>query len=163
MPDDWQPRRRGYNDTRDDYDEEFGRVGPREKVLAPGMALLILGWIGVFFSILVMGGAIVFAFMAPPPDTIIIAIVYFVMGLIMMASSILFVLGGNRMRQCRNWGLAMTASIFAICSITIISVCAVFVMPFGIWALIVLLNADVKREFERVAGNYRRPSSDDWD
>lgn len=165
MPDDWQPRRRDYDDPRDDFDENYGYVGAREKVLAPGLALIILGWIGVFFSVLVIGGSIWVAVSAPGPDPIIVAIIYGVIGLLMFASSIFFVLAGNRMRQCRNWGLCLAGAIVALSSIIFLGLCSVVVMPFGIWALVVLLNADVKREFERVAGTVRprRPSSDDWE
>lgn len=165
MPDDWQPRRRNYDDSRDDYDENYGYVNPREKVLAPGLALVILGWIGTFFSVLAMGGAVWFGFEGPPPDAHIVAIVYLVVGLLMLASSIVFILAGNRMRQCRNWGLALAGAIVAMSSIVLLGLCSVVIMPFGIWALVVLLNADVKREFERVAGVYRRdrPISEDWD
>ncbi len=167
MPDDWQPRRRNYDDSRDDYDENYGYVDAREKVLAPGLALLILGWVGAFFSVLAMGGAIAFAILvaAPEAERITLGIIGFVVGLLMLAGSIFFVLAGNRMRQCRNWGLCLAGAIVAMASIILLGLLSVLIMPFGIWALVVLLDAGVKREFERVAGTDRprRTSSDDWD
>ena len=41
----------------------------------------------------------------------------------------------------------MAAAILAIASMTMLGVCSVFILPFGIWALVVLSSADVKREF----------------
>jgi hypothetical protein len=55
------------------------------------------------------------------------------------------------MRKCRSWGLALTAAILCIASSLVFGLCGLFSVAFGIWALVVLLSYDVKREFERLA------------
>lgn len=58
--------------------------------------------------------------------------------------AVLTILGGVKMRGLSGYGLAMTGSVAAIIPI---SGCCCVTMPVGIWALIVLVNADVKRAF----------------
>ena len=60
-------------------------------------------------------------------------------------ASIVIIWGGVKMLQLRSYGLAMTASVLAL--IPCISPCCVLGIPFGIWALVVLRNNDVKAAF----------------
>jgi len=53
--------------------------------------------------------------------------------------------GAMKMQRLESWGFALAASILAI--VPCISPCCLLTMPFGIWALIVLLNAEVKGQF----------------
>jgi hypothetical protein len=62
-----------------------------------------------------------------------------------LAVTILMIVGGLRMRQLQGYGLAMTASILAWIPCT--SPCCIVSIPFGIWAFVVLLDADVKQAF----------------
>lgn len=76
------------------------------------------------------------------------------LNLLFMIPSLLILVGGIKMRSLSGYGLAMTGAIFALipCS----NSCVCLAMPFGLWALIVLLNADVKAAF-------RRPAADSLD
>lgn len=58
--------------------------------------------------------------------------------------SALALVGGLQMRAGKGYGLAMTG---AICAIVPLTSCCCVTMPAGIWALVVLLNADVKAAF----------------
>lgn len=58
-------------------------------------------------------------------------------------------LGGLRMKGLKSYGLALTASIAALLPC---SGCLCFALPFGLWALIVLLNGDVKSAFRANRG-----------
>lgn len=62
----------------------------------------------------------------------------------LMALAVFF--GALRMKAMKNYGLSLAAAILAIvpCSSY---VCCFVVMPFGIWALIVLLKPEVKAAF----------------
>jgi hypothetical protein len=63
--------------------------------------------------------------------------------------SVLIFLGASKMKQLQGYGLAITSSVMAtipICTNT----CCCLATPFGIWALVVLLNSDVKLAFTRV-------------
>jgi hypothetical protein len=53
-------------------------------------------------------------------------------------------MGAIQMYRMQTWGLALAGSIMALfpCSI-----CCILALPFGIWSLVVLCNADVKEAF----------------
>jgi hypothetical protein len=57
----------------------------------------------------------------------------------------LITLGGIRMKGLKSWGLAVTASVLSMTYLCATCVC--FPFPFGLWSLIVLMNADVKAAF----------------
>ena len=61
-----------------------------------------------------------------------------------VVASIVIILGGLKMRALEGYGLAMTASILAL--VPCLSCCCI-TLPFGIWALIVLMDANVKQAF----------------
>jgi hypothetical protein len=153
--DDYRPPRRQYEDERDDYDEEYGHADPRQKVVAAGIALMLVGILGILASLAmaIIGLVMVFsgANKAGPQaaNEIVTGSMLLVGGAFSMAGCGVVAFGGARMRQCRSYGLAMAAAIIAIASIAIFGLCSVLIMPFGIWALVVLSNSEVKREFRR--------------
>jgi hypothetical protein len=53
--------------------------------------------------------------------------------------------GAMKMRQLNNWGLALASSILAM--IPCLSPCCCLGLPIGIWALVVLLDNNVKASF----------------
>jgi len=67
-----------------------------------------------------------------------------VSGLVVMAVAALVFFGAMKMKDLQSYGLAMTAAILAI--VPCFSFCCTGI-PFGIWALVVLLNKDVKPAF----------------
>ena len=163
------PRRRHYDDVRDDYDERFGYRDYRQKVQAPGVALMVVGWLGVVVSIGMMVVAAIIlverAHNPPPPrggDPAVMGTVLGICGLVSLVACVIVAVGGQRMRECRSWGLALTAAILALSSILLLGLCSIFVVPFGIWALVVLVQPEVKREFER-AGRSAAPRRDAWE
>ncbi|MBI3200798.1 MAG: hypothetical protein IT377_25935 [Polyangiaceae bacterium] len=54
--------------------------------------------------------------------------------------------GALRMKAMKNYGLAMTSAVVAVIPCTTY-VCCMLMMPFGIWALIVLMKPEVKSAF----------------
>ena len=62
-----------------------------------------------------------------------------------VALSGLITFGGVRMKGLKSWGLAVTASVLSMTYLCVGCGCLPF--PFGLWALIVLLNGDVKAAF----------------
>jgi amino acid transporter len=164
---DWDdsPRRR-YGDDRDDDDELYGRDDPRQKVRGPGLALMIVDALGVFFSFGVIALSIFLLvesqnrFGQRQTDDEITAIALIVCGILSVVACLIVAIGGARMRNCRSWGLSMTAAILAVASIVLFGLCSLFTLPFGIWALVVLSNSEVKREFQRVAMQGNQESHD---
>jgi hypothetical protein len=58
---------------------------------------------------------------------------------------ILIFVGALKMKSAQSYGLAMTSSILAM--IPCLSPCCLLGLPFGIWALVVLSNPEVKAAF----------------
>ena len=75
--------------------------------------------------------------------------IYGIVGTIM---GVLTFVGGSKMKQLRGYALAMIGSIVSI--LPGFCCCCIGAVP-GIWALIVLLNGDVKLAFSRVAASGR--------
>ena len=72
---------------------------------------------------------------------LIVNVISTVLGLIF---EFLMLLGAMKMRQVKGYGLAMTG---AICALIPLNSCCCLAMPVGLWALVVLLNEDVKAGF----------------
>ena len=64
---------------------------------------------------------------------------------IMFVLDIVVILGGIKMKALRNHGLSMVAAIIAI--VPCFGPCCVLGIPFGIWALVVLNDANVRAAF----------------
>lgn len=67
-------------------------------------------------------------------------------GIVALAAVFLIFFGGLKMMNLQNYGLAMTGAILALIP-CFTSCCCIVSIPIGIWALIVLLNQDVKQAF----------------
>jgi hypothetical protein len=163
-------------DAYDDVEPE-GRAGrrdrfrqrARDKVSLPAMFLIIFGLLSLAFAVMMV------ALLLLTPDTVLRG-QYDMMkemfpqqqqppyeeyvkqqqktatgiNAVRIILSALIVIGGIRMRSLQNWGLALAASIIAIIPLCPNECCCT--LPFGIWSLVVLLNADVKRAFSMVPG-----------
>jgi hypothetical protein len=72
------------------------------------------------------------------PIGIVVAIISLVIGVVI-------ILGGLKMKQLQSYGLAMTSAILAM--IPCLSPCCLIGLPIGIWAIVVLNNAEVRAAF----------------
>ncbi|MBO0696822.1 MAG: hypothetical protein J2P46_00370 [Zavarzinella sp.] len=83
-------------------------------------------------------------------------------GILLLGAGIVMFIGGMKMRDLKGYGWGVAGSILAmfpgLC-------CCCLPVPFGIWALVVLLNSDVKLAFSRSAQmtQDREVPRDDWD
>jgi len=65
-----------------------------------------------------------------------------------IAAAVLIGMGALRMKSLQSYGLALTASILAMVPcVGTSSCCCVIGLPIGLWALIVLMDKDVKAAF----------------
>ena len=147
------PRPRGRLDDEDHDD-------PRRKVTGPGLAMVIVGAIWLLLSLALAGFGAALPFLFPAgqaggPGDVVFSVVCAGSGIPSAAGNAIAILGGVRMRQCRAWGLALTGAILLMVLNGIVGVLA------GVWALVVLLNPDVKREFERAA-RWGPRESEEW-
>ncbi len=170
-PDDWDDERRTrragsrYDDHRDDYDDFHGdrEAVARGKVAAPAVSLIIASLVALLVCLAVIVGIVcLFVFAPPPPPppngppVEFLVGIYAVGGLLGVVYSVVMLLAAVRMKQLRSYGFAFAGAIMAIASFFCMSIVGILIMPFGIWALVVLCNADVKREF----GRPKRPAID---
>jgi hypothetical protein len=161
------------SDGYDDYDGG-SRGGARteaarQRVSMPGTCLQVFGLISVFLAVL----SLAIYFIAPeqilgriwdemnrmnqnnpqggaalPPRAQYIEegkIQGIAGGVIGLICSVPIFIGGGKMKQLTGYGWAIAGSILAIIPCT--NSCCCLSMPFGIWALVVLLNSDVKAAF----------------
>ena len=165
-------------ERRDDYEDDDSRPSRRQEALqrvrTPGMILQVFGVISLLLGlILSMTYAFAIDTIAKPmyegvyepmkkqpgakaqniptyeeyrQSSQIVGLIFYPIGVI---CSIAIVIGGGKMTKLRGYGWAMTASILAMIPCT--NICACLSIPFGIWALVVLLNSDVKRAFASAA------------
>jgi len=145
-------QRQLYNDVRDDYDDEFGRMPTdaervRRKVRIPGIATAVFGVLGTLGMISAAIGVVVeFNRLHKLPQEFELMVFYVVLSVLGAALSAVVFAGGLNMIRRRRYELA----VFAAVVMTTLSPCAcysVVFMPFGIWALVVLCNPEVRSEF----------------
>ncbi len=72
-----------------------------------------------------------------------IGAVFSVIGLIM---SVVVFMGASKMKNAESYGFAMAAAIIAM--IPCLGPCCLLGLPFGIWALVVLMKPEVKAAFQ---------------
>ena len=161
--DEFDDRRDAGDDQADDYDDFVGdrRAMAQAKVQGPALILIIGGLISTLCAVAAVVAMIVLGLSLNAParnnDERVILFVYAAFAAVAVPYFAVITLGGFRMKSLRSHSLSMTAAIMAIASIVCLGLCGLLVMPIGIWSLIVLLNPDVKREFQRV----RREADDD--
>ncbi len=171
--DDDRPARRDRADRDDDRDDDRPRRRPATTTATtvPGVLLILVGGLAVLLSLYTLAGAVIDpagqvdgirqarnqAEALPPGaqrdqqlkmyDSLEANIVTgeLVMGGISLFTSALIALGGVALLRQRGYGLAMFGSILALLPCSNCAVC--LAMPFGLWALITLMNADVKAAF----------------
>ena len=78
--------------------------------------------------------------------------------LIMIAASLVIFVGALKMKNLSGSGWARAGAILAM--IPCVSGCCLLGLPFGIWALMVLSNRDVKRAFAQTASKSERIDED---
>lgn len=141
-----------------EYETSTDRALLEKKVKSPAIALIITAGLGILLNLfsLVMGllgmgsmqnfpGAQVGEmpqFLAPFMSgtiTIVSSIIGIIIGIIIILSSV-------SMMKMEKWGFCMTGAILAM--IPCVSPCCILGIPFGIWAIVALSNADVKAAFK---------------
>jgi len=160
------------DDVTDDYDEYLGdkRELALSKVRAPAWLMIIGGIIFSLGGIATVVGGIIMSLNAPQNGDEIFGYVVIGFGVLSIPLFTVLTVGAFRMKSLRSYFLAITSSILSIMSIFIVCFCGLFgvfgllMVPVGVWSLVVLLDAEVVREFKRVergASNHRERDDDD--
>ena len=127
------------------YDSAAVRRYARSRVQGPAILLMVTGLLLIVSAIgsAFLGGAI---YLEDPDDGegLAVAVLFVVIAAICLVSAAVLVFAGNRMRQLRSYGLAMTATIITLVVGFLVCVPAALA---GIWPLVVLLDYQVKQGF----------------
>ncbi|MCA9204393.1 MAG: hypothetical protein R3C99_10620 [Pirellulaceae bacterium] len=113
-----------------------------EKVRGPATALIVFAvlgmvMVGVQILLIVVGAA-----NEGDPDVVFELIGGGIGGLISIVADVVIIIGANKMKRLENYGLAMTAAVLSLlCN------CGCLSLPFAIWAIVVLSDAQVKAAF----------------
>jgi len=128
-----------------------------DRVSGPGIALIVMGALGVPIAVIASVVNIVNlnAGVPPVPDPAMgeffgefqsgMMIGQVFGSVIGIGVSILLIVGGVKMKNLRSYGLCMAAAILA--AIPCFSSCCCLEVPFGIWALVVLADKQVSAAF----------------
>jgi hypothetical protein len=124
------------------------------RVNAPSIVLMVVAGLAVLGQLVsivmnVVGASMPFAIPGASRDTdrimnMMSGTLGVVVGLLMLVVYGIVIYGALKMRQLQNWTLALAASILAMLPC---SCCCIFGLPAGIWAIVVLSNAEVKAAF----------------
>jgi hypothetical protein len=126
-------------------------------VAAPAIGLMVAGGVSAAFTVLgllllvIVGTAAI----ADPEvrDALPSFAVILAFALLKLVLDGLTIYAGWQMRQLRSWTLCMAGSIAAMLPC---SACCILGLPIGIWALVVLIDNEVKQRFD---GGYTPPPS----
>jgi hypothetical protein len=129
------------------------RVRALQRVRAPAIGLLVTAGLGFLVAIaaaLFLNRVLIEAFDLPPElreqmeasQSPVLTAVQLVVTVVVCG---LVVWGALGMLKLKSWGLAIAASFLAL--LPCVSPCCLIGLPFGIWALVVLFDKDVKAAF----------------
>jgi hypothetical protein len=137
----------------------FVQQDPATRISAPAIGLMVAGGLSLAFTLfyILLVSVIGVAAIADKQTADALPGVGIMIGaaVVKLALDALTLYGAWQMRQLRNWGLSMTA---AICAMLPCSVCCLLGLPLGIWAVVVLIDRDIKQAFDGgPAGGYGGP------
>ena len=147
--DEWSRRRRSYDDDDDYFEDRAYRRKQRRiddaisSVAGPAIVLIVLGFLELAASLFLL-----FLFMVIPgrnQEDKEVRIVFMVIGLVGIFWGGLLTTGAFMMKTMKSYTFAMIASIMALVPFP----CGIFNVGIGIWSIIVMSDANVKRVFEQ--------------
>ena len=121
---------------------------PSQRLSAPAIGLLIAGVVSgvgslIWLVMLIFFSALIFSD-RDSQDALIGIGFWIPFTLIRLVLDGLTIYGALQMRQLANWNMSLGGAIAASLPC---SFCCILTMPLGIWAIVVLLNDEVKRDF----------------
>lgn len=136
-------------------EQEPGRAKALSLLSGPAIALIITAGLGIFLQLLSIARHL-FGMAAMPMLTndlgegarwvrLMVGPIGLATAFVALAIGVVVLMGALRMKDGRSYGFAMAATILAM--VPCISPCCCLGLPFGIWALVVLLKPEVKTAF----------------
>lgn len=135
--------------------DTYAVARPLDRLSTPATGLIVLSILGIAGQAIcilanlgsIMVGANRFGRVQDVPELVIEPIVSVGFGGLGLVLSVLVLVGALHMKRLESYSLAMTAAIVSV--IPCLAPCCVFSLPFGIWALVVLSDPQVKAAFQR--------------
>jgi hypothetical protein len=135
----------------------MGQADPlaEQRLAGPATALTVTGILGLvgYLGIAVLYGLGGFVWQNHgmgrahnPEELMLVVCTMETMAFVGLVTSILVLVGAQKMKNRRSYGWAMAASIIAVCPC--IGPCFLLGLPFGIWSLVVLCDESVKAAFQ---------------
>jgi len=146
-------REREWEDLEEDEDRPRRRANAAGLVAGPAIALMVVGGIDLALGLLNLVLHIAMPAMVAGmgnrnrgnmDEVMVNAMSGVCSGILGLIMGTVILAGALQMKNLRNYGMAMTASILAMIPC---GNCCLLGLPFGIWALVMLNNVDVKRAF----------------
>ena len=138
-----------------DYTPQPNFTAAADKVKAPAITIIAVTGIGILLQIVSMIARLVGVGMAsmpsnlPPDQARIVNMMSGGLGVVGAVVAILvggfIIFGAMKMMNLQAYGLALAAAIVVM--LPCLSPCCCLGIPAGIWALVVLMNAEVKAAF----------------
>lgn len=136
-------------------EQEPGRAKALNLLSGPAIALMITAGLGIFLQLLSIARHL-FGMVAMPMLTddlgqgarwvgLMVGPIGLVTAFVALAIGVVVLMGALKMKDGRSYGFALAATILAM--VPCISPCCCLGLPFGIWALVVLLKPEVKTAF----------------
>jgi hypothetical protein len=145
-----RPRRRRPRDDDDEDEDDRPRRGRRSAgaisaAKGPGIALVVVGALGLVMSLFYVVQAIVgHPLLGPANELPEGSPFYWVAAFVTILWGAVVTLGGVKLMQLQSYGSVMVAVIFAMLPC---NPCCLPGIPIAIWALVVMARPDVKRAF----------------
>jgi len=140
-------------------------VSSKAKIVAPAVGLVVVAILSVFMTMLSIFGNVFNRWLLRmaessnlPPEKLDpiregiargdFGAIPYVFAVVHVTMALLIILGALRMMKQQSYGFAVTASILAMVPCVGTSGCCCLIgLPIGMWALIVLMDNDVKAAF----------------
>ena len=124
------------------------RQAAKDKVTLPAIFLIIIGAVGAAGAVLcLVTGLLQAAGVVSGNDDQVSAFLAAMWFALMAVASGFTILGGVKLLKLRGYGLAMAGAIMAM--IPCVGGCFLLGLPFGIWAMVVLMKPEVKAAFQQ--------------
>ena len=131
-----------------------GSVSASERVRAPAICLMVVASVGLLtylgcltlFIMSFLSLTVEPEFQKHPEEPIMGFIVLAGYSIIGLGMNLLALFGAIKMQKLKGYGLAMTGAVFMV--IPFLSPCFLLGIPFGIWAIFVLADSDVRNAFQ---------------
>ncbi|GLH74949.1 hypothetical protein GETHLI_34510 [Geothrix limicola] len=137
------------------FEQDGSRRAALDQLKGPAIALIVTAAIGIalqLFSLLghMMGTAFPMAMRGYGDNARMAQLmgggIGMAMAVVGIAFGVVVLMGALKMKDARSYGFAMTAAILAM--VPCLSPCCCLGLPFGIWALVILVKPEVKGAFQ---------------